>query len=333
MNPVRTKVSSSLRNKIGVSVLLAILLLLPLFVRSPFLLHVVIITALYVILATALRLPLITGRFNIGIVAFSAIGAYTSALLAVKLGVNFWLSILAGCALTAVVAFGLGFIILRVSGLYFAMLTMCLLEMLRHYLLWHRELTNGVMGIINIPGPAIGGFDFGVNKIPYYYLTMLVMVLSIWFIYRMEHSRAGMAFQAIGQSDLLAEHLGIHIARYRILAFVVSCIFAALMGCLSAHYLHYTSPEDWTIMQSLTIQIFMVVGGRGSPWGPIVGTVVLMALSEILRPTKEILPLVYGAILIPVILFYPRGLVGLPQSISHWWARRSRPRFQLSDRP
>jgi branched-chain amino acid transport system permease protein len=327
MNPVRAKATSDLRKKIAVSILLALLLLLPLFVRNPFLLHVLIITALYSILATALRLPLITGRFNIGIVAFSAIGAYTSALLAVKLGVNFWLSMLAGCALAAAVAFGLGFVILRVSGLYFAMLTMCLLEMLRHYLLWHRELTNGVMGIINIPGPAIAGFDFGVNKVPYYYLTMIFLVFSIWFIYRMEHSRAGMAFQAIGQSDLLSEHLGINIGRYRILAFVVSCIFAALMGCLSAHYLHYTSPEDWTIMQSLTIQIFMVVGGRGSPWGPIVGTVVLMALSEILRPTKEILPLVYGAILIPVILFYPRGLVGLPLSISRWWARRSQPPF------
>ena len=75
-------------------------------------------------------------------------------------------------------------------------------------------------------------------------------------------------------------------------------------------------------MQSLTIQIFMVVGGRGSAWGPIVGTSVLMTLSEMLRGSKEYLPLVYGAILIPVILFYPRGLVGLPHSISQWVARR-----------
>lgn len=295
--------------------------------------HIMIITALNIVLAMALRLPLITGRFNIGIVAFCAIGAYTSALLAVKLGVNFWLSSLAGCALAVVVAFGLGLIVLRVSGIYFAILTMCLLEMLLHYLLWHRELTNGVIGIINIPGPAIFGFDFGVNKLPYYYLTMIIMLVSVWFMYRLERSRAGMAFHAAGQSDLLSEHLGINLTKYRILAFVVSSFFAAVTGCISAHYLHYTSPEDWTIMRSLTIQIFMVVGGRGSPWGPIVGTVVLMAISEILRPTKEILPLVYGAILIPVILFYPRGLVGLPQAISQWWARRGQPRFQLQNKP
>jgi branched-chain amino acid transport system permease protein len=327
MNRVRAAENPDRKNKIRLSVILAVLLLLPVFFRSPYLLHVMIITALYVILAAALRLPLITGRFNIGIVAFAAIGAYTSALLAVKSGVNVWLALLAGCAASGVVAFGLGLIILRVSGLYFGMLTMCLLEMLRHYLLWHRKLTGGVMGILNIPSPTIWGFDLGADKVPFYYLTVIIMVISIWFIYRMERSRAGMAFQAIGQSDLLSQHLGINIARYRLLAFVVSGIFAALMGGMIAHYLHYTSPEDWTIMQSLTIQIFMVVGGRGSPWGPIIGTVVLMALSEILRPTKEILPLVYGAILIPVILFYPRGLVGLPQSISQWFARRGQSRF------
>ena len=220
MNQARATVNSNRKNKIRVSLLLAILLVLPLFVRSPYLLHVVIITALYIILAAALRLPLITGRFNIGIVAFAAVGAYTSALLALKMGVNVWLALLAGCAASGVVAFGLGLIILRVSGLYFGMLTMCLLEMLRYYLLWHRELTGGVMGILNIPSPTIWGFDLGADKVPFYYLTMIVTVFSIWFIYRIERSRAGMAFQAIGQSDLLSEHLGINIARYRLLAFV-----------------------------------------------------------------------------------------------------------------
>ena len=132
-----------------------------------------------------------------------------------------------------------------------------------------------------------------------------------------------MAFHAVGQSDLLSEHLGINLTRYRILAFVVSGIFAAITGSIGAHYLHYTSPEDFTIMQSLTIQVFMVVGGRGSIMGPLVGTVVLTAIGEVLRPMKEILPLVYGGILIPVILFFPRGLVGLPQAISKWWTFRS----------
>jgi branched-chain amino acid transport system permease protein len=322
LNPVRATVNTNRKNKIPVFLLLALLIVLPLFVRSPYLLHIMIITALYIILAAALRLPLITGRFNIGIVAFAAVGAYTSALLALKLGVNVWLALLAGCAVSGMVAFGLGLIILRVSGLYFGMLTMCLLEMLRYYLLWHRELTGGVMGILNIPSPTLWGFDLGADKIHFYYLTMIVTVFSIWFLYRIERSRAGMAFQAIGQSDLLSEHLGIHIARYRLLAFVVSGIFAGLMGGMTAHYLHYTSPEDWTIMQSLTIQIFMVVGGRGSAWGPIVGTTVLMTISELLRGSKEYLPLVYGVLLIPVILFYPRGLVGLPHSISQWVARR-----------
>jgi branched-chain amino acid transport system permease protein len=332
MEQTRTTAKFNAGNKIGLLGLLIFLLLLPFIVRNQFILHILIITALNIILAMALRLPLITGRYNIGIVAFCAIGAYASALLAVKLGVNFWLSSLAGCALTVGVALGLGLIILRISGIYFGILTMCLLEMLRHYLLWHRELTNGVIGIINIPGPAIWGYAFGANKLPYYYLTIIVMLASIWFMVRLERSRAGMAFHAAGQSDLLAAHLGIHLKKYRLLAFTISCFFAAVTGCISAHYLHYTSPEDWTIMQSLTIQIFMIVGGRGSAWGPIVGTVVLMAIGEILRPTKEILPMVYGAILIPVILFFPRGVVGLPHAISEWWARRSEPRFQLENK-
>lgn len=308
-------------NKIRVYFLLAVLFLLPLYIRNPYFLHVAIITALYSILATALRLPLITGRFNIGVVAFAAIGAYTSAILSLKVGLNVWLALLAGCVASGSAAFGLGLIILRVSGLYFGMLTMCLLEMLRYYLLWHRKLTGGVIGILGIPTPTIWGFDLGADKVTFYYLTLIITVFSIWFVYRIERSRAGMAFQAIGQSDLLSEHLGIDIARYRLLAFVVSGIFAGLMGGLIAAYLRYTSPEDWTIMQSLTVQIFMVVGGRGSAWGPIVGTTVLMFISEMLRGSKEYLPLIYGAILIPVILFYPRGLVGLPHSISQWFER------------
>ncbi len=316
-----TTLMSNGKTRMQVVLLLVMLLAFPLFFRSPYILHVAIITALYIILAASLRLPLITGRFNIGVVAFAAVGAYTSALLSSQLGLNVWLALLAGCLASGVVAFGLGLIILRVSGLYFGMLTMCILEMLRYYLLWDRKLTGGVMGILDIPSPTIWGFDLGADKVSFYYLTMIVTVFSIWFIYRIERSRAGMAFHAIGQSDLLSEHLGINIAQYRLLAFVVSGIFAGLMGGMIAHYLHYTSPEDWTIMQSLTIQIFLVVGGRASAWGPIVGTTVLMITSEVLRGCKEYLPLIYGGILITVIIFYPRGLVGLPSSIYRLAAR------------
>lgn len=302
----------------GMSALVASLFFIPVIVRSPFYLHILIILALNIVMAMALRLPLLTGRFNIGIVAFSAIGAYTSALLAVKLGIGFWLASVAGATVAGLVALCIGYIILRVSGVYFAILTMCLLEMLRHFLLWYRELTNGAIGVISIPGPSIFGFDFGVNRVPYYYLTLTFLLFSIWLLYRIERSRIGIAFRAIGQSDLLSEHLGINLTRYRVLAFSISGIFAAFAGSISAHYLHYTSPEDFTIMQSMAIQIFMVVGGRGSPMGPLVGTIVLTGIGEALRPMKEILPLVYGGILVFVILFYPQGLIGLPLAISKW---------------
>ncbi len=327
-NQAHSKVSSDTGVKFIIFPLLVFLFLIPAFHRNPFYLHILIIMALNIIIAAALRLQLITGRINIGIMAFCAIGAYTSALLALKFGINFWLSSLVGMALAGVVALGLGGFVLRVNGVYFAILTMCLLEMLRYFLTWYRELTRGSRGLTDIPGPTIGGYSFGVNQVPYYYLALTVTLVSIWIMYRVERSRAGMAFHAVGQSDLLSAHLGINLTKYRILAFIISSSFAALAGAIAAHYMHYTSPGDFTLTQSFIILIFMVVGGQGSPVGPIVGTVLLSLLSEVLRSTKEILPLVYGAILVLMVMFCPGGIVELPRTISQWRSMRVKLRLE-----
>ena len=313
--------------KFSIAILLAIFLVVP-FVLSGFWLSIFISIMSTIVLTSGLRMIYITGRLSLGHTFPVGIGAYTSALLSTKLGLNFWFSFLFGGSMAALIALLIGYIVLRISGVYFVVVTLALAEILINFLLWAKPLTGGVTGIVNIPGPVIylpwvGRFEFGYDLLPYYYLIFLIMLVSVAFMHLMERSHIGRIFHALRQNDLLAEHVGVDITSYRVLAFVVASFFAGLVGSFMAHFHHYTCPDDFHVTESLFIQIYTFIGGIGSLAGAIVGPFAVITVSELFRFAKEAQPLFYAGTMLLVIMWLPGGLITIPALLKKWRSKGS----------
>lgn len=311
-----------MQKKATFTTLLAIFLVMPIFL-SEFWLSVLISITAMLVLTAGFRMIYITGRLTLGHTFPVGIGAYASALLATKLEINFWIGLLFGGFMAGLIALILGYIMLRIGGIYFVVVTLAMAEILIHLLLWAEPLTGGVTGIVNIPGPVIylpwiGRFEFGYNLLPYYYLIFAIMFVSVGIMYLMERSHIGRVFHALRQNDLLAQHVGIDITSYRVLAFVTASFFAGFVGSFMAHYHHYTCPDDFHIMDSLFIQIYTFIGGLGSLSGAIVGPLAIMSASEVFRVADEVQPLLYAGLMLLVIMWLPGGLITIPSLLKKW---------------
>lgn len=311
-----------MQKKTLLAILVVIFLIIP-FVLSEFWLSILISIMAMLVLTAGFRMIYITGRLSLGHTFPVGIGAYASALLATKLGVSFWFGLLFGGFMAGLIALILGYIVLRIGGIYFVVVTLAMAEILIHLLLWAEPLTGGVTGIVNIPGPVIylpwiGRFEFGYNLLPYYFLIFVIMFVSVGTMYLMERSHIGRVFHALRQNDMLAEHVGIDITSYRVLAFVTASFFAGFVGSFMAHYHHYTCPDDFHVMESLFIQIYTFIGGLGSLTGAIVGPLAIISISEFFRVAKEAQPLLYAALMLLVIMWLPGGLITIPSLLKKW---------------
>jgi branched-chain amino acid transport system permease protein len=306
---------ANINNNKSITYLILVLLsfLLPLAIRGYYFRHVLITLLVAIVFTSGFRLVLIAGRLHFGVVAFQAMGAYTSALVVVKLGLSPWLGMLSGAVLAAAVAWSLGYVVLRVGGIYFGLLTLMFNIVINQFLVWAEPLTGGADGVLNIPPPCIGDLSFGTHKVLHYYLALVIMFAAVLTMNRMEKSRIGMAFRAVGQNPLLAQHLGINVTRYRVLVFAATSFFIGLAGAFMVHYLAYVSPDDFKIMTSFYIVSYAVVGGMGSPVGAMIGPCVFITLSEAFNIIREAQPLLYGTVLLMVLLLLPQGMVDLPR--------------------
>lgn len=293
---------------------------IPLFVKDPYYLHVIIMMGLYVILALGLRLILVSGHISIAHAGFMGIGAYTSALLVVKLGFSFWIAIFLSGLSSAIFAMVIGRLILKVTGIYFGIITMALGEILR--LVWTRwkDLFGGATGILNIPPPnpihipGIIRIEF-TSKVHYYYFALAIVLLTIYIMHRVDKSRFGMTLFALNNKELLAESMGVNTMLYKNIAFGIACFFAGVAGSFYAHYFYYICPYDFTFSQSLEIILYTVFGGVRSIAGPIIGASFLTVLMETLHLTVEYRPMIFGLALIIVMIFMPGGLIDLGQRL------------------
>jgi branched-chain amino acid transport system permease protein len=300
---------------VAIAVLLIVLLVMPTLV-SPYWIHVLMLMFLYGILAVSLRQMLILGQVSFAHPAFMAIGAYTSTMLVMNLGLPFWFTIfLAGFA-SGIVAFLLGLPVLRLTGPYFFLATFAFLEVVRMILTHYYVPFGGPMGIYNIPPPnPIGPINFS-SISHFYYLILIVFVITLLFFYSLERSRFGQSWHAIGQSHLLAESLGVNVMGYRVLAFVIACFFAGVAGACYAHYMTHMSPMEFGLTLSVDCIVWAVVGGMGSVFGPAVGAGILTFIPQVFKSTAEYEAGLSAVIFIIIILFLPGGLISLPQVIS-----------------
>jgi branched-chain amino acid transport system permease protein len=290
----------------------AFLLGLPLFTADPYWLHVLIMSALNVSLALSLRVLWNVGVLSCGHAALMGVGAYTSAFLATSVGVSPWLGALTGSGATIAVAVGLGYLSLRLRGIYFVLVTFAFNEVFFLVVNRWRDVTGGPSGLVGIP--RFPGLPPG--RVSYYYLALGLLALTVGVLHRIERSRIGVIWFAIRDSDLRAQCVGINVVFYRVLAFAVSAIFAGAWGAFYAHYVTVIAPSDFTVWQSVYVQLYMIVGGAAAFAGPIIGGSVLTIATELLRATGPLVSVIYGALLTLVMLFLPGGFVSLHTALA-----------------
>jgi branched-chain amino acid transport system permease protein len=281
---------------------------------------VLTLTLINSLMAVALRTIFLIGEFSLGLVGFMCVGAYTAALLGLKAGVAFALSLSTGAFLAGLIGFALGYPFMRVKGIYFVILTVVTSESFRMLAVHWKSLTDGINGLVGFPGPGIlnlPGFgevnfnDFGA----YYYLTLAIVSVSLFILYKLERSNLGLTWLAIRETEKMAGAVGINVLRYKVINFTVACFFAGLGGGLLAYSertLSPTSSSAFGVMTTIYLLVYMIVGGKSHFLGPIIGTFVLSLVSEFVRPMQEYQPMIIGAIAIAVVMILPEGLVSLP---------------------
>ena len=305
---------------------------LPFVVQNPYYLHLITMVYVNAILGMGFALIYSTGLITLGASAFWGIGAYASTLLVMKSGLSFWLAMPASAMMTGIVALCFGFFIMRYPGVGFVVFTLLICFVIERMFVYIK-IFGGWGGIIGIPPPnpirfPFYGVDFS-SKIPYYYLSLFLFLVTAIFFYSLYSSRIGRAWRAIKLDSRLAEAVGIYVNGYRLAAFVVASTFAGLAGSFYSHYSMTINPETFGILKSIHIQIYAILGGLESYiLGPLTGSIVFTLLPEFLQISPEIEPYVTGTVLILIVIFLPSGLAGfaqrVPAALFRWYTAIAR---------
>src|SRR6266404_6965437 len=302
-----------MRRKLGVPIVLAMLAAVALLVPAlggDYYIYLFALVFTNVILASSLRPSLTCGQLNIGHSAFMSLGAYTSALLAKNLGFPFEISLLCGALLATVVGLAIGYPALRLRGVYFAMVTVAFVEVVRLIAQIWVPLTRGMSGLSGIPKPSLLGMTL-TTKAEQYYLVLFLMLVILLVLWRLESSRLGLIWKSIGMADNLAQSLGVDIAKHKLLAFALGCFFAGVAGAFYAHFIRFLFPPEFGFLMATNILVYNFVGGRGHFVGPIVGAAFLSLLSEPFRGSAYD-TIFFSIAMLLTILFLPGGLITLP---------------------
>ena len=273
----------------------------------------IMITALqYVILALGLNIVIgLGGMLHLGYAAFYAFGAYTYGLLNFYYGVSFWIALPLGGIVAAVFGILLGIPVLRLRGDYLGIVTLGFAEIVRIVLENWVELTNGPRGLPGIDRPGLLGIDFSLSQAANltYYIALALALITVFFVYRLENSRVGRAWVAMREDDIASEAMGIDLTRAKLTAFSLAAFWAGLAGVLFAAKTTFVSPSSFTLMESITVLLAVVLGGMGSIPGVIIGALVVSLLPEALREFSQYRMLLYGALLVVMMVFRPGGIV------------------------
>lgn len=250
------------------------------------------------------------GQVTVGHIGLYAIGAVSSALLALNYGLSFWVSAPLAMLITGFAGIIVGLPSVRLEGAYLALATLGLGESVRIMIAVTPALGSST-GIMLIPAPAIGDFVFDSFE-RYYYLVMTLAVLGIYLSFAILRSATGRAFQAIREDPIAASVVGINVNLYKLLAFVISALYAGLGGALFAHmppgYIHH---NNFTIIEMVTLLLMVVLGGIGNIWGGVIGAIVVTVIYDQTKDYYFYQPLIFGITMVLLVVFMPRGIGGL----------------------
>ena len=268
------------------------------------------------ILAVSMFLVLYSGQLSLAAPGFALIGAYTSVLMDLYWHTPFVVNVVAGTLLAGVGGLLVGLPVLRLRGVFLAIATIGFIEALRLGIVLNLPITGEGLGLKNPDASPLGG-------ITPILVSLLVIVFLVW---RLTRGRLGNAWSAVRQDEIAALSQGIYVARYKLIAFVLSAVLAGYAGALEAHLNFFVDPGDGTFGVTRAVQIltFAVLGGSGSVLGPVVGALIITLLPYVFQAQGIYLNVAIGVFLIAVIVFRPQGIVGrggLALIRPAWWPR------------
>jgi branched-chain amino acid transport system permease protein len=306
--------------RIVIFILILLALVFPLISKNDYYIHIMTLSFIWMIGVYGLNLLAgYTGYLSLAHAGFFAIGAYSVGLLTVKAQMNFWPALLLSLVFTGVIGFFVGLISLRTKEHFFAIYTLCVGYIIYLVIDKWDSLTEGVRGLIGIPAPAnIGPLSFESLQ-SHYYLVLFFLLLVVLIMYRIVHSLSGRTYIAIRNSEDLAQTIGISTLKNKLTVFVISTVIAGLSGALYASFVRFIGPDIGSIAIVFDFLTYLLVGGIGTLSGPIVGTILIVVLSQRLQFLQDYRMLVFGPVLTLLIIFYPRGIVG---SVGNWIHKR-----------
>ncbi len=303
-------------------IVLILVALFPLVFSKPFPQHVMILIFMFGMMAVAWNIMGgYAGMFSFGQVAFFGIGAYTSSFLLITYHVNPWLGLIVGGLIAALVAVAIGYPCSNLRGHYFAIASIAFGEIVRtHFNNW--KLVGAAEGMtLPMMEESFKNFMFHSSKLPYYYIMLGFLIISLIVCYFVATSKMGYYFRAIKESHDVAKVLGINVVWYRLIAIMISAFLTAMAGTFYAQYVLYLDPESVLILPiSVQLVLISMLGGAGSIMGPVIGAAILMPVSEITRVMlghkgTGIDMLIYGALITLISVYQPKGVWGLFSNI------------------
>lgn len=290
--------------------------LLPAFI-PPLYLHLLCTAFIRIVLALGMYSMWSIGYLNAAQPAFFGIGAYTSALLMLRSGLPFWLTLPVSGIISALVGAIIGYSGLKVRGAYFLILGIAFNELVKWIFIAFKGIFGGASGLTNIPQPntiRILGLtiDFNTSLVPFYYLALMLCLITAFVYFRIHWSRLGRVWATIRQNEELLATTGISVFWQKEINLIVCCFFAGMAGAVYGSFMTAISPEMFSFVEGIYLFLAVLLGGTGTPVGPVIGIGFMTALDQLLRRFREFEPILWGFILILGVLFMPKGLYSLP---------------------
>ncbi|MFM8988973.1 MAG: branched-chain amino acid ABC transporter permease [Alphaproteobacteria bacterium] len=289
---------------------LVVLLALPLVLRNTYHQYVVNVICINILLAVGLNIVKgFAGQVTVGHIALMAIGAYASAVLSRNFGIPFWLALPLAMAVTGVAGALVGIPALRLEGAYLALATLGLAESVR-IVIAGTSYVGGAIGFENIPPPYLLGQALSDHR-AYYYIVMPISLAGIYFSFSILSSDIGRAFKSIREDQLAAAASGVHVAKYKVIAFVLSALYAGCAGSLKAHMAPgFLNPNDYSLQEMVTLLLMVIFGGVGHIWGGVIGAIAVTIINDLTQDYYTYRMAIFGMIIVLTVLFMPRGIGG-----------------------
>lgn len=289
--------------------------LLPVLISGSYWIHVLVIIGIYVIAATGIELLVgFAGQLSLCQASFFTLGAYCSGILSTTYQMHPLTAMAVGVLFTALIAYGVGAPVLRLKGYYLAIATLGVGLIIQSLLVSLAEYTGGPDGFRDIAPMRVANFVFN-SDTEYYYPVWTIAMLILLVTRNIVHSRVGRAMLAIRGDDVAAASMGVDIARYKVQAFIISASYASIAGSLYAHSTRFISPQIADLSNSVEMIIIVVLGGIRTVFGVLLGAAIIKSIPELLESFLDYQMAFTGVILIALLLYMPKGLLGLARSL------------------